>query len=128
MRGCVVLKCSDHPSLFLVFFPFLQRHVEPFLNDIVILTARALVVDSYFATADSRAPVETASTPYLLADFDDEGEYKALYHVVKGRIITTLQAIAKSWPEVALSASSFLVEQAVSSAFCWGRVHVQARP
>jgi hypothetical protein len=94
----------------------MQPHLEPHVNDIIMLTARAMVADSYFATSEWRKPIETGCTPFLIADFDDESEYKALYSTVKSRALAQLHTIARIWPDVALRAASFLTEQAVRAA------------
>lgn len=77
------------------------------------LVARALVSDSYFATADSAHPIETPTTPFLIADFEDDEEYKALFSNVKSRAMSTLQALARQWPMEALQEARFLVGQMV---------------
>ena len=88
-----------------------------------MLTAQAMVSDSYFATMDSRRPIETQSTPFLISDFDNEAEYKAVFSTNKSRALALLNAVARIWPEVALGSAHFLTEQAVRG-LMRGRVSV----
>ena len=93
-----------------------QAHLAPYVSDLMKLVARAMVSDSYFATADTPHPIETPTTPFLIADFEDDEEYKALFSNVKSRAMATLQALARQWPVEALQEARFLAGQMVP----WG--------
>ncbi len=95
--------------------------MTPFVGDFMRQVAQAMVSDSYFATADTARPFETPSTPFLVADFEDDSEYKALFSNVKSRAMGTLMVMAKQWPMEALREARFLTEQVVRRAPSVGR-------
>jgi hypothetical protein len=97
----------------LLAVPCSQPHFNPFIADLIRLLAKAMISDSHFATVDSSTPVESGSTPFHMADFEDDAEYKAVYSNVKSRGLALLTSIAKAWPAEALSEAVYLTSQMV---------------